>query len=227
MTNEEIKQVLTDKGVNHLYHANTVGTTVTFLKNGGLISRGAVEDRGLYQTGQVTDKSDKEFGIYYDIFFDSVDIHERAHHLNKYGPVTFVYSLDLLDSLPRNLIKITKSNPKHWNSSMSEEEKYFIKLDELERNYKKADFGKHLTIVQQHQPLPFTYLEKIILDNPNFTDSKNNTLLNNAKNYLPILMEEQGITADFAIRECSDSCNCHSEYNCFSDGAIWYKFGYK
>jgi len=124
MTNEEIKQVLIDKGVSHLYHANTVGTTVTFLRNGGLFSRGAVEDNGLYQTRQVTDESDKGFKIYYDIFFDSVDIHERANNLNDYGPVTFVYSLDLIDKLPRNSIKITKINPIRWENSMSEEEKY-------------------------------------------------------------------------------------------------------
>lgn len=231
MTNKEIKQVLTDKGVSHLCHANTVGTSVTFLKNGGLISRGTVEDRGLYQTRQVTDDSDKEFDIYYDIFFDSVDIHERAHNLNDYGPVTFVYSLDLLDSLPSNSIKITKINPIRWNSSMLEEEKYFTKLDELECNYIRGNFGQHLTIVQQHRPLPFTYLEKIILDNPNFTDSRNTMLFNNAKNYLSILIKDICIAThlniNFTIRECASYCNCHSKYNSFGDGAIWYKFGYK
>jgi len=227
MTNEEIKQVLIDKGVSHLYHANTVGTTVTFLRNGGLFSRGAVEDNGLYQTRQVTDESDKGFKIYYDIFFDSVDIHERANNLNDYGPVTFVYSLDLIDKLPRNSIKITKINPIRWENSMSEEEKYFTELDELERNYKKGDFGQHLTIVDQHYPLPFTYLEKIILDNPHFEDSKNNMLFENAKKFLPILMKYNGVAVPFKIRECKSKCKCHSKYKSLSNGVIWYKFGYK
>lgn len=226
MTNEEIKQVLIDKGVSHLYHANTVGTAATFLQNGGLISRGDVEDRGLYQTRQVTDESDKGFEIYYDIFFDSVDIHERANNLNNYGPVTFVYSLDLIDKLPRNSIKITKTNPIYWSRSMSEEEKYFTELDELERNYKKGDFGQHLTIVDQHYPLPFTHLKKIILDNPHFTASKNIDLFNNAKKYIPELMKYNGVAAAFTIRKCATSCNCRSKYNHLKDEIIWYKFGY-
>ena len=36
MTNEEIKSILKEKKVKHLYHANTVATACTFLENGGL-----------------------------------------------------------------------------------------------------------------------------------------------------------------------------------------------
>ena len=37
MTNEEIKSILKEKEVKHLYHANTVATACTFLENGGLL----------------------------------------------------------------------------------------------------------------------------------------------------------------------------------------------
>lgn len=50
MTNEEIKSILKEKEVKHLYHANTVATACTFLENGGLLSRGYVEDHDLFQT---------------------------------------------------------------------------------------------------------------------------------------------------------------------------------
>lgn len=50
MTNEEIKSILKEKKVKHLYHANTVATACTFLGNSGLLSRGYVEDHDLFQT---------------------------------------------------------------------------------------------------------------------------------------------------------------------------------
>ena len=72
MTNETIQRILSQKGVNNLYHANTVETACTFLQNGGLLSRGAVEDLRLHQSPQETDDTDKLLDVYYDIFFDSV-----------------------------------------------------------------------------------------------------------------------------------------------------------
>lgn len=68
MTNNETKLILMRKGVNHLYHANTVATACTFIKSYGLLSRGAVRDFGLFQTPQGTDDSDQEFDVFYDIF---------------------------------------------------------------------------------------------------------------------------------------------------------------
>ena len=53
MTNQTIKQILKKKGVSHLYHANTMITACTFIENGGLLSRGAVEDLGLSQSPQI------------------------------------------------------------------------------------------------------------------------------------------------------------------------------
>lgn len=109
MTNETIKQILIEKGITHLYHANSVATASTFLENGGVFSRGAAEDRGLYQTSQETDDTDRDVDVFYDIFFDSVDIHQRIKKLNHYGPVLFVYSIDLIDTLPQGSIKITNN----------------------------------------------------------------------------------------------------------------------
>ena len=97
MTNKDIQRILLEKEVAHLYHANSMATACTFLENGGLLSRGAVEDFGLYQTPQETDATDKLLDVYYDIFFDSVDIHERIGKINHYGPIVFVYSTDVLE----------------------------------------------------------------------------------------------------------------------------------
>ena len=44
MTGSDVYDVLQTKGVNILYHANTVTTSCTFLRIGGLASRGYVEE---------------------------------------------------------------------------------------------------------------------------------------------------------------------------------------
>lgn len=141
MNNTEIKNILLAENVNYLYHANTVRTSITFLENGGLISRSTVEDLGLVQTSQTSDETDRLFNVDYDIFFDSVDIHERIKKINNYGPVTFVYSINVINILPEGIIKITKKNPMYWNNGMTEEEKYFTTYDEMFANYKKGNFN--------------------------------------------------------------------------------------
>ena len=52
MNNQTIKHILMDKGVQYLYHANTVPTACTFLEHGGLLSRAYVENHSLFQTSQ-------------------------------------------------------------------------------------------------------------------------------------------------------------------------------
>ena len=90
MTNKDIQRILLEKEVAHLYHANSMATACTFLENGGLLSRGAVEDFGLYQTPQETDATDKLLDVYYDMI-DNASYFENAYcHLQflieKYAP---------------------------------------------------------------------------------------------------------------------------------------------
>lgn len=84
----EVKKVLIHKGVTELFHVNSVITSLTFINNGGLLSRETVEKYNLPQTDQQSDDIDKKFNIYNDIFFDSVDIYERAKDVNNYGVIT-------------------------------------------------------------------------------------------------------------------------------------------
>lgn len=60
---ESIIGILKNKGISHLYHANTVKTSCTFLRNGGLLSRGAVEKLKLEQSPQSSDEIDKKFDV--------------------------------------------------------------------------------------------------------------------------------------------------------------------
>lgn len=221
MTNAEIKHVLMQKGVTHLFHANTVATACTFIENKGLLSRGAVKERGLFQTPQQTDETDEQVDVFYDIFFDSVDIHERGKRVNQYGPVVFVYSIDVLDSMSSDSIRITRSNPMYWNASMTEEEKYFLTEEELMSSYWRGRFEQHLTLRHQREHLAFDYLEKIIIDNPEIDPQG---CVSKAKMHLQRLINESGYEIPLVVRSCPQNCSCREMYQTYNLGYIYYRF---
>lgn len=197
MTNSEIKKILIDKGVHQLYHTNTVETSLSFLKNGGLMSRGVCEDEKIPQTPQYTDMKDKVFGIYYDIFFDSIEIQRRTGY-SSYGPVLFVYNIDVIDTIDEGHIRITKMNPEKWYSTANPNERYFQSLDELSSGFTKGDFGQHITLTNQREILSFDYLEKIVLSNPQKED---NCLFDLAKSTIEKVIEDELIDVSFKIRD--------------------------
>lgn len=213
MTNASVKRLLIGKGINQLYHANTVSTACTFLEQNGLLSRGTVRDLGLLQTPQETDGSDQEYDVFYDIFFDSVDIHDRSRNINYYGPVTFVFSIDLLDTLPENCIKITKDNPKYWTSEMSEEEKYFLSIEELQLGFFRGNFKQHITLRHQYDAIPFDYLTCVILDDPGLYCNEYFVV---ARTILRELLDNYDAHIPLLIRNCSVSCNCKLKYESYS-----------
>ena len=69
---------LKEQNVGSLYHANTVLTSISFLQNGTLLSRKKMNSLSLPQTSQKSDLTDEKFGVYNDIFLDSIDIHEDS-----------------------------------------------------------------------------------------------------------------------------------------------------
>lgn len=217
-----IKDILYNKGVDYLYHANTVATSITFLLKGGLMSRGMVEELHLVQTEQYTDSRDKHLGIYYDIFFDSVDIHAKAKNYNKYGPVTFVYSLDVLDDIANNIVKVTRDNPIRWKQTMPEYERYFTDIDSMKYEYNVGTFKQHLTICDMHEPLPFSpHLLEIILDDPGLP---NGTYFNKAFESIKSIKSNMGLNVPLKIRKCSCDCNCRDYYRNMSKDDIHDKF---
>ena len=70
--------ILSDKGITSLHHANSVVTSCSFLKSGQLISRGTLERGNGIQTAQYSDSDDKRYDVWFDVFTDSVDIHKKS-----------------------------------------------------------------------------------------------------------------------------------------------------
>lgn len=222
ITVAQIKEILLDNDVEYLYHANTVATSVTFLLHGGLLSRGAIEEQGLFQTPQESDALDKKLGVFYDIFFDSDDIHSRAHDLNSYGPVTFVYSIDVLDTLQDKVVKVTKDNPIHWNETTTEAERYFLELIPMRFEYQKGAFQQHLTICNIHEPLPFSpHLVKVLIENPNISNTR---YFDKAVETIEKLLERNKLDVPLVVRKCSDDCKCQVKYKSYKEGFTYHRF---
>lgn len=216
----ELKQILLNNGVKELYHANTVFTSKGFFSVGGLLSRGAANDLGIQQTIQKSDDKDKEFGIWYDVFFDSVDVHNRASMRNFYGPITFIFSLDLLDYREISACKITKQNPIYWNRD-DIEERYISDMSD----FIKGDFGQHIVIREFYNKIPFkSYLKKIILDKPFNIQS---WLFDEAMQLVEDSIEKLKLNCQFDIRECSQKCNCKKGYDRCSEEEFMHLFSIK
>lgn len=166
LNNIELHTLLTEKGISNFYHANTVSTSITFIENGGLLSRGDIETYKLHQTQQDSDKADKEQDVWEDIFLDTVDIHGFFPRQNLYGPVTFEFDISFL--LETDLeFWVTKNNPMFWQNKLSANEKYFQSVEELRETW--DNFQRHrkmFTIRKPGKPILFDSLLSITLDNP-------------------------------------------------------------
>ena len=188
-------------------------TSRTFLEQGGLLSRGFVEDHGLNQTAQFSDQSDKKNGIWHRIFLDHVDIHDRAREKNLYGPVLFEFDLNILLTLAaRSEILVTRKNPVHWNERDPDSERWFRTKDELARHIRFGDFGKMLVIKTPSEKLDFPNRKAlIILDDPQRKLSSGENAYTHAKNRLTTTASP--VNASIERRECRKGCSCAKEYD--------------
>ena len=217
-----IKELLLDRDVEYLYHVNTVVTSLTYINNGGLLSRGDVEDMGLLQTPQASDGLDKEFDVFYDVFFDSVDIHERAKHTNHYGAITFKFPINVLDEFDDCDILITKDNPIRWVSAKDYENNYFTNENDLYNCFSKGDFAQHITIKKPCRPISFDYLNSIIIETPYDTENKT---FNIAVKSIEDALTNKGYNPNLLVfRQCSSDCRCKDEYKNKQPGFTYYRF---
>ena len=216
-----VYQVLIEKGIEALHHANTLQTSCLFLQHGKLLSRGAVEDRSLIQTPQRSDDLDKKYAIWHDIFLDGVDIHERGNTLNQYGPVLFRFGLDLLRDEQIRTILITRKNPTKWSGHDKTEDRYFTSVGEFAEKYSKGDFCSMFML--RHAGGSFRlspYLKDIVLDAPTLNVGELD-LYSHSVGALRLSAWQGGLTElDIVKRKCSMPCNCTTEYDTLYRNAV-------
>ena len=222
MDSLEVKRVLEEKHVHYLYHANSVLTSISYLEHGGIMSREYTENCGYPQTPQQSDDTDKLFDIYNDIFLDSVDVHECSKNVNHYGPVLFVYSLDVLDEIRDFDVCVTRVNAMYWlERNTPENQRYYENVTQLRNFFTKGNFGQSITIRHISQPLSFDHLVKIIIEDPG--EDKKAYLeyaLDTIKPLLKCIRKENILE----IRHCDDNCRCLDTYNNYKEGYTYHRF---
>lgn len=212
INNKSLHQFFTEKGITHFYHANSLATASSFIKENGLLSRGCVEGKGLFQTTQTSDEIDKKYDVWDDIFIDTVDLHGHFPRQNLYGPVLFRFNIDFLleDTVE---IWITKNNPVYWDENTTTEEKYFQGVNEVIQRWDEFDRQrKMVTIRKPAKPMLFESLEAIILDDPKISIYNEVIPFYEAKNVLDNLTKNKPELRELIFpRECN-GCFCHDNY---------------
>jgi len=213
LNNKELYDFLKEINIEVLYHANTVRTSTTYFEQNGLLSRGAVESKGLEQTEQSSDDADKILNLWNDVFIDTTDLHSFFSRQNHYGPVLFELDIDLILNEDYE-IWITKNNPIYWNADTPNENRYFISVEELRGKW--GDYArqkKMITIRNNSAPILFEYVRRIIVDDPRVIIKKGEIhVFNETVNIIKSKIgKEHILKGKFLNRECTN-CWCRENY---------------
>lgn len=222
MTGNEVCDILVARGVTHLHHANSVKTSLSQLQVGGLASRALIEASRLPQTNQITDTEDREYGIWGDVFVDTVDIHRRISNRNMYGPVLFVLNVNVLRALPPTArVLVTRSNPTKWKETKTDAERYFLTTAELNSGLSVGDFDQMLVIKTAEGIVPFAqYLENIVLDEPKVMIGTSPEF-DEAATALAGAVVGLGLQVAVSRRSCAP-CNCIRSYGEKASRIPWF-----
>lgn len=222
----EILRVLREKGVEKLHHANTVRTACSFLRQGKLLSRGTLDELGLPQTDQKTDGIDKDHGLWYDIFVDTVNIHYRGKSRNFYGPVLFEFNLEILEQNWLPYIWITKNNPSKWTDETNYDEKYFKSVSEFEANFQYGNFDKLFVLRSVGGVLRLApYLNRILIDRCD-REIYEVKAFDQAVGAIKASAVACGLEhVEITAHDCQPGCNCESQYQIANmSGSVFEKF---
>ncbi|WP_290243266.1 hypothetical protein [Pedobacter aquatilis] len=224
ISSKSLYKILKEKGVEHLFHANTVATSITLIKAKSLISRYQVEKDNLSQSFQRSDEKDKKYDVWDHIYLDGTDHHKKYSQSNFYGPVLFIFDLELLASPSFPKVHIMRTNPHFWTDNTTEDEKFYNNIDDVNENYlTKTGNDAQIMFTFRHRGYDLKlnkYLHAIGIDEPKIILKMNTGDEMNAGDYIRTVikkaMEENGIGHIPLLRRHQkpiDWCRCHAQYN--------------
>lgn len=211
---KKVYEILKEKGVTSIHHANSVITACQFLRKQALMSRGTIDRLEMFQTAQKSDKTDRNYGIWFDVFADSVDIHKRASRANAYGPVLFELDIDIIRDAYTGRVWVTKSNPTKWSTRPRHDQRWFTSVSDLEDNFTYGTFDQMIVFRHCGGELPIkNHLNKIILDDPKLETTKYDVdYFSMAYGALMLAMTEGRISVSIEKRRCGAGCSCVDDY---------------
>jgi len=215
LNHQDLYNFFVEKNILALYHANTVGTALTYITNGGLMSRGFVEENGLLQTAQSSDEIDKVLDVWNDVFIDTTDLHSFFGRENHYGPILFEFDRELIKDESFD-IWITKNNPIYWRPDTTQEDRYFQNMGEVREKWDGIQRQrKMITIRKKSEPILFNYVRRIIVDDPRVSipgEQERIHVFNEAFHRIKMtITETHPLKGKFITRTCG-SCWCTNNY---------------
>ena len=213
LESEKVFEVFQDKDVTSVFHANTVLTSATFLREKALLSRGTVDrNDNWYQTSQYSDPDDKSEGVWFDVFVDTFDIHDSLSRRNSYGPMLFVLNSEIVKSACTGQIWVTKLNPTKWEGK-SHEDKWFTSIEELSRGFEKTNWEHMVVFRNCGGVLPFDdHLQQLVLDDPKFKNHMDIDYFSMALGAVTHAKFEGRVEIEITKRECEQNCKCIDNY---------------
>lgn len=200
------------KKVTELHHANTVLTSLSFAKLGGLVSRARVVAEKLPQTEQYTDEDDKRYGSFDKLFLDPTDLHQRLSGRNHYGPVTFVFDVAVLELPCVREVSITRYNPANWHMTSIPKSNRWLTPKDIAERFDPQGWQNHIVLKCATDLLPFTpYLRRVLLADPEAKLPDKTDAFQPAFEVLTAAFGRLGIAV--RKRECQEKCGCRGTYD--------------
>lgn len=106
---------------------------------------------------------------------------------------------------------------------MDDSEKYFQSMEQLEREFVKGRFNQHITVRHMMNPVPFTYLKRVVLDNPQIDNTQ---YFENAYGYMQGLINSFCPGVPLEIRNCEPGCMCRALYRSYAEGYFHYRYDF-
>jgi hypothetical protein len=211
---KRIYEILTEKGVSSILHANCVENSALFLKNRCLMSREFIEKLNTQTISPPKKQSGTDYSIWNDIFADSIDVHGQANDLHNHGPVLFDVDIEIIKNTYTGKIWVSKSNPMTWDANTHQERKWFVSAQDLEHNFNYGSFDHQIVFRHCGGKLPILgYLNRILLDDPKLqTDNYQVDYFSMAFGALKLAMKEGGFDAPIEKRICNRGCSCVESY---------------
>lgn len=209
----ELKHVCANRKLV-LAHANSPETSLSFLREGALLSRQNVIDRKLPQSYQWSDSNDQRDGIFDSVFIDFSDQHRRFNEPNKYGPVLFRIDPErLFDYLQKSTARfsITKKAPHEWKPQDSPEQRW-LSASELPGlfvnsadNTPASGFtnGWPSLVIASPREIALTVVAAVVVENPTSGLVDFPTFKKMAQDFAPNLLIRKRYPS-----ECPSTCKC-------------------
>lgn len=129
-----------------------------------------------------------------------------------YGPVLFVFDIDIINANGTGRILVTKLNPTKW-ARKRDSERWFQHKDDLEQNFVKGRFDQMLVLRHCGGALPFgKHLKKIILNDPQRQTKGDVDFYSMAVGALRLAMQDAKINVPISRRKCAERCICEQDW---------------